>query len=235
MRLFILFCMSLFLAPAHLFAAESNLRIGYYGGTFDPVTLGHRDLVERAMKEAHLDLMYVMPSVTNSHKPNATPYPLRKQMLALGFADMPDVRIGDANMEKAFQEDRATGVLKVLMGRYPSAKFFRITGDDVISRNYTPYMESDPAFNNIGLVIGKRAGPNEAKSEDIRSFNFGKREVIVLDEAQDKGISSTEVRGLIQSGRPQSEVPLNPRVYEFIKAHHLFVVPRCGGVFGKAS
>ena len=44
------------------------MKIGVFGGTFDPVHQGHIELCKTAMQELSLDLLYVMPNGNPPHK-----------------------------------------------------------------------------------------------------------------------------------------------------------------------
>lgn len=214
--------------------ASAALRIGYYGGTFDPVTMGHRQLAERAKKAANLDLMYIIPSITNSKKPNASPYPVRKDLAQLGFAGLDGVLVMDSEMEQAFLQDRSRGVIRLLLKRHPGAHILKVTGDDVISRNFTDHLNQEELFKNVGFIIGERSGPNLQLAEDHKQFDFGNREVIILPHSEDKGISSSQVRLFLSEGDPRARYFLYPAVYEAIKAQGLFQM-KCEFQFKKAN
>ena len=216
------------------FASAAALRIGYYGGTFDPATLGHRQLAERAIKAGHLDLLYIVPAITNSKKPNAKPYFERKELLRLGFEGVERVLIPDSEMERAYENDRSTGVIRLLLHRYPGARILKVTGDDVISRNFTDHLNSDPLFKDVGFIIGERSGKNQEIAEDKNVFDFGNRELIILPQSEDQGISSSEVRALLLEGNPKARTLLAPAVYNAIRANGLYPI-KCDFVLGKAG
>lgn len=212
--------LSIFLSATSLWAKD--LRIGYFGGTFDPITRGHKSLVMRAISAAQLDIVYVFPSVTNSIKQNVTPYEARKHMVELAFHDMPVVKVPDQEMEHAFNEGRATSVLRLLFKRTPQAKIFRISGDDVISRNLNAELVADTKLNNVGFIIGERAGENQKIAEDLKQFDFSGREVIILPASTDEGISSSQARKLVYTDIPLQNIPLEPSVLAFIQRKKLY-------------
>ena len=228
------FLLSILLTIGAHFASAAVLRIGYYGGTFDPVTKGHRQLVERAMVVARLDMMYIIPSITNSNKPNAIAYPLRKKLVQLGFKGVENVFIPDMHLEAAFEKDRASGVIRVLLKRHPGAHILKLTGDDVISRNFTDHIKFDPLYKNVGFIIGERSGKNQAIAEDKTLFNFENRELIILPKTEDLGISSSQVRNFLLEGNPKAQTLLVPEVYKVIKAQGLYPV-QCDFILGKAG
>ena len=44
------------------------MRIGLYGGTFDPIHLGHLIVIENAINELNLDRVIILPSSNPPHK-----------------------------------------------------------------------------------------------------------------------------------------------------------------------
>lgn len=214
--------LSIFLTVSSLWAKD--LRIGYFGGTFDPITRGHKSLVTRAILAAQLDIVYVFPSITNSIKQNVTPYDARKHMVELAFHDMPAVKVPDEEMEHAFNVGRATEVLRLLFKRTPQAKIFRISGDDVISRNLNTELITDAKLNNVGFIIGERAGENQKIAEDLKQFDFSGRKVIILPASTDEGISSSQARKLVHTDVPLQNIPLEPSVLAYI--HHQKLYPQ---------
>lgn len=227
MRLFYFLLFGAFFLPL---LALAELRIAYYGGTFDPPTRGHRGLIERAIKAANLDLVYMFPSMSNAKKPNATPYPLRRQMVEAMISEMPNVLGPDAELEEAFQRGRLAAEIEVIMKRHPGAKVFIMMGDDVISRNYTKFITENPAFDKIGVIIGQRNQGSLANPENINAFNFDEREVILFPPEMDEGISSTVIKNKFKNGQSVGKNYLDEKVQSVIRAFGLYP-PLCPGLF----
>ncbi len=67
-------------------------RIAIYPGSFDPLTLGHDDIVRRALKLADGVLIGVAEQATHSKEP-AFPVDQRVEMISEVYADEPDVEV----------------------------------------------------------------------------------------------------------------------------------------------
>ena len=66
------------------------MRIGLYGGSFDPVHIGHLLVAQAAREEMQLDRIFFIPAAQSPFKPNRvlSPDKLRLQMLRLALAGM---------------------------------------------------------------------------------------------------------------------------------------------------
>jgi nicotinate-nucleotide adenylyltransferase len=70
---------------------ESGRRIALFGGTFDPIHLGHLAVARAAQRAFHLDRVYFIPSGHPPHKPlgELLPYEHRFAMVALACSGNP--------------------------------------------------------------------------------------------------------------------------------------------------
>src|ERR1700747_2377562 len=77
-------------------------RIGVFGGTFDPVHLGHLILAEQCREQARLDQVWFIPSARPPHKPDQalSPFAARVEMLTLAIAGYPVFRTDELEQER---------------------------------------------------------------------------------------------------------------------------------------
>ena len=70
------------------------MRVGIFGGTFDPVHLGHLIMAEQCREQAPLDQVWFMPAARPPHKTEKelTPFAQRVEMLQLAIAGNPAFR-----------------------------------------------------------------------------------------------------------------------------------------------
>jgi nicotinate-nucleotide adenylyltransferase len=106
-------------------------RIGLFGGSFDPVHLGHRLVAQAACEELALDRLFFIPAAQSPFKPGSEPAPatLRLRMLRLALA-------GQSNYEIDEQEIQRGGVsysidtVRAYAKRFPEAALFYLIGAD---------------------------------------------------------------------------------------------------------
>ncbi len=65
------------------------MRIGLFGGTFDPIHNGHLAVAHDALRRFQLDRVYLIPAGTPPHKHRAAPFAERLAMVALAAAGEP--------------------------------------------------------------------------------------------------------------------------------------------------
>lgn len=76
-------------------------KIGIFGGSFDPVHLGHVAIVVHLIESHHLDLVYIVPAKMNPHKvlaPQEAKH--RLAMLKMAFATVPQCKILDLELKR---------------------------------------------------------------------------------------------------------------------------------------
>ncbi|MFO0803595.1 MAG: nicotinate-nucleotide adenylyltransferase [Gemmataceae bacterium] len=110
------------------------MRIGIFGGTFDPVHTGHLILAEQCRDQAALDQVWFLPSYHPPHKAaqSLTRFEQRCDMLELAIAGHPSFRI--ERLEKELPPPSYTSeTLAELHRRHPGTEFFLLTGSDQLS------------------------------------------------------------------------------------------------------
>ena len=78
------------------------MRIGVFGGTFDPIHQGHLIVAEQCREQAGLDQVWFIPAARPPHKQGkpVTPFAQRVEMLALGIAGNPTFRIDELEKDR---------------------------------------------------------------------------------------------------------------------------------------
>jgi len=106
-------------------------RIALFGGTFDPVHLGHVHMAETAMRALALDEVRFLPCRFSPHKTGTTPTAAadRTAMLRLATASQPwavvdDFEIGREGPSFSYQTAEA------MTARFPDARLFWLMGGD---------------------------------------------------------------------------------------------------------
>ncbi len=133
------------------------MRIGIFGGTFDPVHMGHLILAEQCRTQANLDQVWFVPSAQPPHKDRGvTRFEQRCDMLDLAIAGHPAFRVN--RIEKERSEPSFTAVtLDQLHERHPGDEFVLLLGSDCLP-DLPGWYEPQRVIERAELVVVPRPG-----------------------------------------------------------------------------
>jgi nicotinate-nucleotide adenylyltransferase len=134
------------------------MRVGIFGGTFDPVHLGHLILAEQCRVQARLDEVWFVPSHSPPHKDkNVTRFEQRCDMLELAVAGHhPAFRI-DRTERDLEPPSYTVRTLDHLHARHPGTEFFLLLGSDCLP-DFPGWFEPHRIVALAGLVVVPRPG-----------------------------------------------------------------------------
>ena len=170
------------------------MKLGLFGGSFDPVHLGHLLVAQAAREELSLDRLFFIPAAQSPFKPgNATaPGPERLRLLRLALA-------GKAWCELDEQELHRGGVsytvdtLRDYARRFPSAQIFYLIGADHAVK-LPAWRDAAELARLAEFVIVPRPGetgaavPKPFRGHVLKGFPLG--------------VSSSQIRARIKAGQP---------------------------------
>lgn len=199
------------------------MRIGVFGGTFDPVHNLHLFIAESARLLEGLDRVLFVPTnnVHYRNKPSATAKQ-RSDMLQLAIVSNANFTLDESDLQ-----DDATGytadLLPRLHERYPGDTFTFITGADSLAKSswvrFEEVLESLEAF-----VIAPRAGiAADTLTRVVSAVPPALRSRIKTLNLPEMPESATLVRTLLSQGRSARYLVPEP-VWEYITAHELYAI-----------
>ncbi len=189
------------------------MRIGVFGGTFDPVHQAHLVIAEQCREQGRLDRVLFVPAARPPHKSERilTPFERRVEMLQLAIAGYPVFQVSDMEKDRP-GPSYTVDTLRELRNRQPGDELFLLLGSDSLAdlpQWYQPTQIAELAT----LVVVRR--PDCETSEVPAAFQVQWIESPLL------AISSRELRQRIAEGR--SIRYLLPRAVEcYIETHRLY-------------
>jgi nicotinate-nucleotide adenylyltransferase len=109
------------------------LRLGVYGGTFNPPHMGHIHAAESAVSHLGLDVLVLVPAGIPPHKalPEGSPGPKeRLEMACLSFSGVPNTVVSDIEL-KSSGISYTIDTVEHLLKQYPGSDLFLIMGSDM--------------------------------------------------------------------------------------------------------
>lgn len=106
-------------------------RIALFGGTFDPVHLGHLSMAQRAHDQLSLSEVRFLPCRISPHKQQLPPSPAeaRLQMLRLATEDQPWAVVDDSELHRE-GPSYSWRTAEDMQQRFPENRLFWIMGSD---------------------------------------------------------------------------------------------------------
>jgi len=177
------------------------MRIGVYGGTFDPPHLGHMEAARAAVSFLKLDKLIFVPAKHPPHKPLQPDSALPEDRLemvrimadGLGLGDM--VETDDLELRRAGPSYTAD-TLRELTGRYPKSELWLLMGGDMFL-TLRHWREPETILSLAGVAAFARSEDGlealKAQAQDLKR-SFGAR-VKLVPLPRIRELSSTQIRG----------------------------------------
>ena len=200
---------------------DKKKRYGIYGGSFDPIHIGHVALAENAVRECGLDKLIFMPAYISPFKQDrhVTDGRDRCRMIETVLKTNSAFCLSRYELNK----QGASYTIKTLRHweKLLDGELFFILGFDSAVQIDT-WFEGEEILKNYHLVTARRPDTDYAEGlKKIESFRekYG-ADIIVLNMIP-VDASSTEIRNLIKDGKPLTGL-VPPEVEEYIIEHKLY-------------
>ena len=203
------------------------MRIGVFGGTFDPVHVGHLILAEQCREQGELGEVWFVPSARPPHKLDAvvTPFDRRADMLTLAITGQPQFRVDRLERDRPGPSFTAD-TLDELRQRHPEHTFALIVGADVLPDLKT-WRDPKRILAAAELLAAARPGFGMMSAEDVAADLSIPTEAVRLRrvEMPQLEVSSRDIRRRVAEGRTIRY--LTPRaVEEYVRERKLYGEPR---------
>ncbi len=197
------------------------MRVGIFGGTFDPVHQGHMIVAEQVMNELYLDHVVFVPGGIPPHKDASSVRANAEDRFAM-------VKVAVAGNAK-FSVDRvevdagrpmhSVETVSIFKERSPEDEWFFITGADEVA-NLLAWKEPDRLLEQVVMVAATRPGYDLSRLDHLEAAlrNFDR---IFPVECTRVDISATGIRRrMLQDKSIRYLVPEG--VYEIIEQRRLY-------------
>lgn len=197
------------------------MKIGIFGGTFNPIHAAHIYLAERFADALALDRLILIPTFIPPHKPakDLADAEHRLEMCKLATRKLGRFEVSDFEIR---EEGRSYTCLTLrhLRGMCPGADFFLLTGADMFL-TVQDWKNPQELFGLSTLCAAAReTGEHAALEAHAQKLEAMGARCVVLD-IEPLPMSSTEIRAALSRGEDLSG-RLNADVLEYIKRNGLY-------------
>ena len=200
--------------------AVSHPKIGIFGGTFDPVHLGHLIVATELRHALALDRLLFVPAGRPPHKSalDIAADDHRLAMLRLAVADTPELEVSGADLGRAGLAYTAELLERLATALGPARLFFLIGNDSL--RDLPNWREPNRIAEMAELGVAARMGA-PVDLDAVLAAVPAARDRVHLIATPLIGIASREIRSRLAIGAPiRFQVP--PAVEAYIREHGLY-------------
>lgn len=199
------------------------MKLGLFGGTFDPIHRGHVEPAKRALERLQLDRLFFAPTALPPHKsgPRHASALRRFAMVEMALLDEPRLEVSEVEMTRS---ERAYTVetLESLREEHPGARLFLLVGADAF-RQLPSWRRWREILEMVETAVMVRPGWR-LEEEDLvpeqRAAIEAKRVHFVENPPVD--LSGTEIRRRLREGKTLPDGALHPRVLDYVQKYGLY-------------
>ncbi|MBW1615068.1 MAG: nicotinate-nucleotide adenylyltransferase [Deltaproteobacteria bacterium] len=223
---------------------QKKKKIGLFGGTFDPVHLGHIKGALRVKKKFALDKIIFIPAAIPPHKQPSTITNAKKRldMLHIAIGNYPYFEASDIEIKRdgiSYSID----TINYFISKYQKAALFFITGFDAFIELHT-WKSYKKLLDLIQFIVMARASASRSDPEAMKTeiSNYLKKKInseykfcksqnayihpkkkrVLFADILLADISSTNIRSAIKKGEDITGVATE-KIADYIKKNRLYL------------
>lgn len=205
---------------------RESMRIGLFGGSFDPIHLGHVQLARSCQHQARLDEVWFLPTAKQpfKHQGPIASDEQRLAMLSLATASEPTWHIDTREINRG-GVSYTYQTLRELRAEMPAAELFFMMGADSL-HDLPSWREPEEICLLATPLVVARAGEPKPDFNVLQTVCDADRITAIRNAAvamPPTPIASSLIRTQIARGRDASE-QLPQGVYQYIMQHSLYSV-----------
>lgn len=201
----------------------SGKRLGVFGGTFNPIHLGHLHIAQEFARLLSLDEVLLIPAAVPPHKAakDLASGETRLELCRLAVQEQPLCSVSDVELRRGGKSYTAD-TLRILSEERPEDHLFLLMGEDMFL-TLQDWRRPEEIWSMADICAAPRSRDASEKLEAQKQALEARGARVHLCPISFLPISSTLVRETVREGRPLDG--LVPRsVASYIAAHGLYRV-----------
>ena len=196
------------------------MRIGIFGGTFDPIHHGHLIAASEARQSQRLDRVLFIPANRSPLKPTARASTAhRVAMVRLAIANKPAFALSTIDVERPAPSFAVETVAALQRGS-PADCFVFLIGADQLAE-LPQWRAPEQLLQAVPLVAFTRPGSEYAAEAALAQLSPAARGRITLQAMPAVDVSASDIRARVARGEAIRHL-IPPQVVEYIERHSLY-------------
>lgn len=192
------------------------MKIAIYGGSFNPMHIGHEKIVDYVLKNLDMDKIIIIPVGIPSHRENNLEQSnIRLKICREIFKNNKKVEVSDIEIKAEGKSYSYDTLLKLIEIYGKDNEFFEIIGEDSL-KNLKTWKNYKELLNLCKFIVFRR---KDDKNTEIDSEFLNNKNIIIL-ENEYYNISSTEIRNKVKNKEDISGL-VNEKVKNLIEKEYI--------------
>jgi nicotinate-nucleotide adenylyltransferase len=192
------------------------MKIGLFGGSFDPVHLGHLLVAQAAREELDLERLFFIPAAQSPFKPDSKPTSgaERLRLLRLALAGKTWCEIDEQELHRGGMS-YTIDTVRDYHRRFSEAEIFYLIGGDHVEK-LPSWREAEELARLAKFIVVPRPGqmeipfPKPFAGQALKGFPLG--------------VSSSQIRARVKASEPIDHL-VPATVAEVIRSEGLYALP----------
>ena len=192
------------------------MRIAIYGGSFNPMHIGHEKIVDYVLNNLNMDKIIIIPVGIPSHRENNLEQSdTRLKICKEIFKGNKKIEVSDIEIKSEGKSYTYDTLLKLIDLYGENNEFFEIIGEDSL-KSLKTWKNYEELLKICKFIVFRR---KDDKSIQIDEEFLNNKNIIIL-ENEYYNISSTEIRNMVKNNEDISAF-VNKKVKKLIEKEYL--------------
>ncbi|WP_298972282.1 nicotinate (nicotinamide) nucleotide adenylyltransferase [uncultured Fusobacterium sp.] len=192
------------------------MRIAIYGGSFNPMHIGHEKIVDYVLNNLNMDKIIIIPVGIPSHRENNLEQSdTRLKICKEIFKGNKKIEVSDIEIKSEGKSYTYDTLLKLIDLYGENNEFFEIIGEDSL-KNLKTWKNYEKLLKICKFIVFRRKDDENIQIDE----EFLNNKNIIILENEYYNISSTEIRNMVKNNEDISNF-VNEKVKKLIEKEYI--------------
>lgn len=192
------------------------MRIAIYGGSFNPMHIGHEKIVDYVLNNLNMDKIIIIPVGIPSHRENNLEQSdTRLKICKEIFKGNKKIEVSDIEIKSEGKSYTYDTLLKLIDLYGENNEFFEIIGEDSL-KNLKTWKNYEKLLKICKFIVFRRKDDENIQIDE----EFLNNKNIIILENEYYNISSTEIRNMVKNDEDISNF-VNKKVKKLIEKEYI--------------